>query len=484
MTGHSLKAAVRRGIFWTMSARMMAQIASFVRVPILARLLSPDDFGLMGIMTAVLFYVDVISRSGFETALVQQRDVDSDDFSVAWTLNVLRGLGQGLVLALLAAPVGFFYETPQLTTLLLIVAPQPVLVGLRSIGLVRVYRDLNFRSLTIYELGDTLIAVVVTLGMAFWLHSVWALLAGVMASALYGLLASYIFAPHAPRIHFDRPKATRLWRFGRWEWVGGVAVAVFQSSDNLFVGKFLGLTVLGYYAMAYRLGNLATTEVVNALRKVMFPAFSTLQDDMPRLRQTFLTLFQISAALGPLVAVGLVLLSSPLVNVLLGPKWQPVIPVLQVLALWGSLDVLKMTTPDLFRALGHPDWFAKATLVKIVVLAVTIYPLSAAWGIVGTAVAVVLAALADIPFTLRWVCQALGFRLPDLLRPLLAPLVGAMLVAPVYLLGQGAWGQLADLWQLVLGGACIVLVYALVQVAADAVFGRGIVTALRFALQR
>jgi hypothetical protein len=98
----------------------------------------------------------------------------------------------------------------------------------------------------------------------------------------------------------------------------------------------------------------------------------------------------------------------------------------------------EMTTPDLFRALGHPDWFAKATLVKIVVLAVTIYPLSAVWGIVGTAVAVVLAALADIPFTLRWACQALGFRLLDLIRPLLPPLTGAMLVALVYLLGQGA----------------------------------------------
>jgi O-antigen/teichoic acid export membrane protein len=457
---------VKKGIVWVLAQRFFIRVFAFLRVPILARLLSPNDFGLIGIVTAVFLFVDVLTRTGFQIALIQKKENVEEYLDVGWTINLIVNTFETGILIALAKPLANFYHEPELVPLMLLFSSTAVIAGLESIRTVFLYRKLNMGILSIYAIVTSGITFVITVGLVYWFRNVWALVWGMIAQTVLNTIGSYIIAPYRPRFKLDIPKAKELWAYGKWEFLSGLLLTVFMRGDNLFVGKVLGLTALGFYAMAYNVGNIVTTELVDALRGVIFPAFSAIQDDLTRLRASYLTIYHFTASVGCVFAVGLSLLAPQFVDIVLGAQWLQIIPTLQVLAIWGGVQMLSTSTAPLFRAVNRPDWFTKVQAVKLFFLALLIYPFSIWWGITGTAFAALLAAMLEIPVGLLWTRQALECRYRDILLPLIAPFTGALVVSAVYV---RTWDMLniPSLPHLLLFGILILVLYVTVTLMID-----------------
>lgn len=422
----ALTQRVRSGAAWYMGVRIASIGVGICTLPIIARLLRPEDYGLMGIVSIALYVSDVVSRTGFDGALIARSGPVDEYLPSMWSAELLRGAAQCLVLMLLAYPAALFYRDHQLVALLAAASLYPVLRSFQSAGVTLLHKEMAFRQVALYEGFPVLIGAVATVAFALWWRNVWSLLAGQLFTALIAVFLSYYLAPFTPRFVFRPDHWRTLWRYGRWEMLSSIFYVLFYNGDDMFVGRVLGMPALGLYRMAYRLGNSACTEGVDVVRRVLFPAFARIQTDPARLRKAFLVFWEASSILGMAFLSISFFALQPLVQTVFGSKWLAMVPALRVLVVWGGLEVLNSAVSSVFRAINRPDWWTKILMIRVVIMAATIYPLSIRWGIAGAACAPLIAALCNLPVTFRWLSQSVHCSVFDLLRPLLLPLASGL----------------------------------------------------------
>jgi O-antigen/teichoic acid export membrane protein len=194
--------------------------------------------------------------------------------------------------------------------------------------------------------------------------------------------------PYRPRICFQREKFKQLFSFGKW--VAGSSILLFAitKGDDIFVGKMMGMSALGFYQMAYLISNMPATEISHLISQVTFPAYSLIQENLKRLREAFSNVLQVTAFLIFPLAGGIILFARDFTKLCLGDQWLPIIPVMQVLALAGLFRSISATTGPIFQGMGKPEIITKWQPVRFVVLFILIYPLTLKFGILGTSVAV------------------------------------------------------------------------------------------------
>jgi O-antigen/teichoic acid export membrane protein len=396
-------------------------------------LLSPNDFGLIGIVTTVLFFIDVLTRTGFQIALIQKKENVEDYLDVGWTVNLIRGSVQTTLTVLFAQTIANFYSEPLLFNLILFSSITTIINSFDSIRTILLQRNLQIKSLSLLKIVISGSSLLITIVLAYITRNVWALVWGTIIQTALTTIGSYIIAPYRPHFDLNSQKVKELWNYGKWEFLSGLFLTIFMHGDNLFVGKVLGVTALGFYSMAYNIGNIVSTELVDSIRGVIFPAFSSIQDDLSRLKPSYLSIYHFTTSIGCLFALGLCLLAPQFVEIFLGPKWIEIVMPLRILAIWGGVQLLSTSTAPLFRAVNRPDWFAIVQFVKLILLAILIYPLSIKWGITGAALAALIAASLEIPFGIFLTRKALECSYKEILLPLAAPLASTLIVTVLFL---------------------------------------------------
>jgi O-antigen/teichoic acid export membrane protein len=199
---------------------------------------------------------------------------------------------------------------------------------------------------------------------------------------------SYILHSYRPRIRLDKGEFKELFGFGRWVLGSSILIFLLSQGDDIFVGKMLGVTALGFYQMAYLISNLPATEITHVISQVTFPAYSKLQDDLPKLRDAYLKVLQLTAFLSFPIAGLIFVLAPDFTRIFLGEKWMPMVLAMQVLCVLGALRSIGAASGPIFLALGRPDIEAKLPAAQLALLAILIYPLTEKWGITGTAAAI------------------------------------------------------------------------------------------------
>jgi O-antigen/teichoic acid export membrane protein len=386
-----LSTRVVRGGLWVFALRSISRVLRLIRTIILARLLAPEDFGLFGIALLSLSTLEAFSRAGFQVALIQKRDNVESYLDTAWTVSAIRGTILFLILFFAAPLIAKFFDSPKASLVIRVIALYTLFSGFRNIGILFFQKELEFNKEFFYELSATLADLTVAISLAFILRNVWALVYGGLAGNFVRLFMSYLLHPYRPRIKFEKEKFQDLFDFGKWLLGGGILVFLITQGDDIFVGKMLGVTALGFYQMAYLISNLPATEISHVMSHVTFPAYSILQQDVVALRNAYLKVLQLTTFLS-IPFAGLILVLAPqLTKVFLGAKWMPMTPALQALACWGIIRSIGATMGPVFQAIGKPQILTKMLLLAVILLALLIYPLSIKWGILGTSIAVVVA---------------------------------------------------------------------------------------------
>lgn len=414
-----LRQRVVRGGMWVFAIRMVERVLNFGSLMVLARILAPEDFGVMAIGLIAIETLELFSDPGFKQALVQ-RAGDIDEFlDTAWTVGIGRGFLLGAILLAVAPLVGAFFASTEAVVLLRVLAISPVVKGFTNSYIVFFARELEFDKGFYLHSGGAVVQALVAVVVALGGGGIWALVAGLLAGNSARVVLSFLLIERSPRLRFSSPHFDELFAFGRW--ILGSRIVVFLSTqgDDLLVGKLLGTEPLGFYRLAYRISNAPATEIAHLISTVTFPAYAKLQNDVSRLRRAFLQTFELTTVVSFLVGGLILVFADDLVGLVLGPQWAVAVPLVRVLAVYGVMRSMGASFGPVFQALGRPDLSTKIQIFNLAVMLGAIYPMMLRWGTVGAAAAVTAASLASAPINFWLILRETGCRPMQVLSPVL-----------------------------------------------------------------
>lgn len=473
---------VKSGI-WMGAIRASGRALQFVKLIILARLLAPSDFGLMGIALLSLAALQRFSNLGFDAALIQQKEDDVDEYlNTAWVVKLIRGVALSGVLFVFAPTIATFFDMPRATNVVRGLAALPILVGLRNPGLVYLSKDLQFHKRFVFDFTGNFVNFAGAVGFALVDPSVWALVFGNIVEDVVRAVVSYWLHDYRPWPVLNVEVVRDLFGYGRWILGSGILVFLANQGDDAFVGWLLGASALGFYQLAYRFSNAPATEITHTISNVMFPAYSRVQDDVDRLREGYFKTLQVTTMVSFPMAFGIVVVAPSFVRVFLGTEWLPMIGVMQLLAVWGLIRSVGATVGPLFNAVGRPDYNTKLQLLKLVLIAAFIYPATTAWGILGTAAVIVGSAAVVNPVADYVALRQIEADPVQFLRLLAYPALGSSIMALSVLFVRESIpsANVAGFGLLVVTG---VAAYSLVMFSADRQFGYDIRSTLEVVVE-
>jgi O-antigen/teichoic acid export membrane protein len=340
-----------RGSLWMSSARVFANIASFLGMIVLARILAPADFGLFALGTTIFAIVNAVTDISMTQALVHHRNPDDDHFDTAWTLNTIRGTALAAAMSLAAIPVADFYQDHRLAYIIWALAFATFTSGMSNTRLIILTKQLVFWQEFLIVVAQKGVTVIVSIAVALLFESYWALVAGSVIGQIVADIVSYAILPHRPRPTLRH--ARELYAFSIWLSLDQAINTLNWKFDQLMIGVLLNKTVLGFYSVGENLAQIPSREATQPLTKTVFPAFSRIGDDGARLRQAYLRAQSLVTAVVLPVGGGVTLIAEPLVRLTMGVKWLPSVPVIAALSTIFALSTLGLLVQPLAMAKGE-----------------------------------------------------------------------------------------------------------------------------------
>ena len=384
----NIRSRVVQSISWSIAGNWVIRGIGVLKMILLARILSPHDFGVIGVALLAINCLGVFSDVRIGAALIQKKHVDRDDLDTAWTMAIARGILLFGLLFAAAGPLADYFAQPDLKTVFRVIAACFVLEGFTNIGILFFQRDIDFKHQARLDVISDLAGSISAVLLALILKDFWAL---VWASVIWRLIyfgLSFRLHPYRPRLCWDRKRAAHLIHFGKHVFWISIVTFVVTNGDDALVGRLLGLDLLGYYTMAYAIANLPVTSLCETLGRISFPVYSQMQDDRERVREVFQKIFESALMiLLPLTAL-IMLLAQDFIAVFLGDRWLPMAGVLKVLCLLGLFRGLSNVIAPVFLSVNRPEIQSRNKTVELMVFALLIYPLTTRWGLIGAGWAV------------------------------------------------------------------------------------------------
>ena len=388
-----------KGLSWMGGLRGSTRIIAFIKILILARILSPNEFGLFGIAMLFLSLLEIISETGVNIFLIQEGD-DIDSFiDTAWIVSIVRGILIALVLFLLSPTISRFFNSPQSLNIMYLISLAPLIRGFINPSVVKFQKNLLFAKEFIYRFLIYFFDASVAISTAVITHSALSLVYGLLAGAVFEVIASHIFIKSRPKLRFNKNKLQLIVNRGKWVTFAGIFNYLFENIDDAVVGRILNTTYLGTYQMAYKVSSLPMTEISDVIQKVTFPVYAKIAGDRKRLKMAFIKSLLATTLIVLPIGVMLFFFSQEVVLILLGPKWLSVIPVVKVLSFFGVVRAITETTYPLFLSLKKQKYVSLITLFSIFGLVITIFPLVKNFDIVGAGMSSLIGTLFAIPIT-------------------------------------------------------------------------------------
>lgn len=410
----SIKQQTVSGILWMGGARFGTRILEQSFTIVLVRLLAPGDFGLIAMAAVFTTMFNLFSDMGIARAVIQRRDVDDEYLSTAFWGNFASGIVLCALAVVAAEFIAEFFRQPLVAPVFAVLSLRFVFAGMNATQDAILSRQMKFSTITIRNIISIIVGGSLGVGVALGGGGVWSLVGQALGTAFTRTVVLWFATPWRPAFRFSWQKFRDLWHFGSRVLGGQVFSYVIKQSDNLLIGKILGPTLLGFYAFGYGMFLSPLVDIGLIVGRVIFPAFSLIQQDVERFRRgflmatTYVTLFTLPAL------VGLFLVAPDLIPVLFGPKWLPSVPVVRVLLIAAILQLPTTLWAAVFMAKGRPDWLLKWGFVSAC-LYVPAFFVGLRWGIVGVATGYTISTAVLIPVQLQLVRRLVGFRMREYL---------------------------------------------------------------------
>ena len=368
----SLKTRTTRGLFWSFLDSFGLYLVKFGFTIVIARTLSPEDYGLMGMIVIFISLGQILMQSGFSMALIQKKESDSTDFSTAFWFNVMAAVLIYLILFFGAGKIASFFGKPLLVSITRVAAVGIILNSLCSVQVSILTRRMDFRKLTWINLAGAVISGTTGLIMALKGFEVWALVFQTLAGNAVYLAGLWSSSGWRPQFIFDVQSFRSLFSFGFRVLLQGLTDVIFTKSYFPLIGKLFPVAQLGYYTNASRFHEIFIRQTSNSVTRVIFPAFSSIQDERDRFSDNYTRSFILLALVMILGSLVLIISSRPFVAITLTEKWLPAVPFMQVLFLDGFFFPLLMFNQNILLAAGMSAQSLKIDIARKSVILISI----------------------------------------------------------------------------------------------------------------
>ncbi len=382
-----------RGVAWIGLFRILTRAISFGKTILLARILSPEQFGVFGVVALTLSLLEVFTETGVNTVLIQLKKNATEYINSAWVVSIVRGVVIAIGMVLGSQFVGVFFHIPESASLIALAAAIPFVRGFINPSVVNFQKELLFRKEFVFRTIIFSVDAFTSIGLTLLLKSPAGLVWGILMGAVFEMLLSHIFLNPKPKLEFKRENLSYVVHRGKWMTMSGIFDYLIQNGDNIVVGRLLGPGPLGLYQMAYQISTVPVTEISNILSKVAFPVFVKMGDDRRLLVKAYAQLVITIAAVVGMVSLTLIVLSPQFVQLILGEKWISIVPVLQILLLFAFVKSVVLSSYAFFLAIERQELLTLISLVGLFCMAISIVPLISTFGIVGAAYATLIGAL-------------------------------------------------------------------------------------------
>ena len=351
------------GAGWTVSSRLAGRLIDFVTVLVLARTLTPADFGLTALAMSLTFVVDTVLEVPLIQALTRLKCVRKSHLDTAFTLGVLRGLLFSFVVLVAAWPFSRIYNDNRLITLVAAIAIGPIARSLYSPGMVKYVRQMSFRQIFIAELLGKITASIVAISLVYLGGGYWAIAASSISTPVATTSISYLLAPYRPALSLS--KFREFSTFLGWFSTAQVVSALSWQFDRILLGYFISKSDLGQYTMASDLSVLPTQSLIGPAMQPLMAAFSRINDDRERLRNAYLKASRLTMLIAAPACIGMSLTSDMIVDVLLGSKWKEAAVYLQWLALSTVLSAFYQPLHALALATNRTNLIFRLSFIEL-----------------------------------------------------------------------------------------------------------------------
>jgi O-antigen/teichoic acid export membrane protein len=461
----SLGRTAARAVIWNYISFASGKLLVLATMAVLARLLTPQEFGIVAFATVAVNWLGVLKDLGLGGAVIQRRDDTEEAAQTAYVLNLVMSGVLTAAVALAAPAVAAFFREPLVVPILRVLSFTFIIQALGALHVVLLRRNLDFRRKLIPDVGQAVIKGIASIAFAVAGFGVWALVWGQLIGALASSVLAWMVFSWKPTFRLHRRLVRPLMRFGMPLMLTDIQAAIWSNLDYVIVGRMLGDTALGVYTLAYRLPEMLILSVWRVLAGAIFPFFASIQSFPHLLRKGFLATIRYSQIVVVPLCVGLFITAEPAVEVLFGEQWRGAIPVLRLLAVFALVGSIGVNIGDVYKAVGRPDILAKLSALELALLTPALI-LGARHGLIGVGAAHAVAAALDTTIRLMVARRFVGVTFRDIGRQMLPSLkAGAALgvVAFGALWAAAPAGHLASLAAAVVAGAaayCAVLFHA------------------------
>jgi len=363
----SLKQKTVSGIFWSSVERFSIQGVQFVLQIIMARLLLPSDYGLIGMLAIFMAISQSFIDSGFSNALIRKQNRTEVDFSTVFYFNIVVGLFFYFILFFASPYIAAFYNTPVLEILTKVVALSVFINSLAIVQRAKFTINVDFKTQTKASLSSVIISGIIGIGMAYRGFGVWALAVQSVLSSFINTIALWILSRWKPQKVFSMSSFKEMFSYGSKLLMSGLIDTTYNNIYTIVIGKKFSKSDLGYFTRATAFASFPSSNITGILQRVTFPVLSSIQDDDKKLRETYRKFLRLSAFVVFPLMMGLLGIASPLIRFLLTEKWDGAVLLLQILCfamMWFPIHAINL---NLLQVKGRSDLFLRLEIIKKVV---------------------------------------------------------------------------------------------------------------------
>lgn len=368
----SLKDRSIQSIFWSSVQQFGNQGVAFIVSVILARLLAPEEFGLVAMILVFIKICEAIIDSGLSQSLIRTLNANNEDYATVFYYNLVVSILLYVILYASADSIANFYNEPQLIDLIQALGLVIIIKSFSIIQITKFTKDLNFKTQTIIALPSLVGSAIIALYMAFNNFGVWSLVGYRLSREIFSSVLLWVYTKWYPGLVFSVSKFKVHFKFGLNLLFSSLLNSVFNNIYTLVIGKYYSAADLGYFNRADSLQRLPVNNLGNILNRVTYPLFSEIQEDNKKLKSTYLKVIGLSIFIVSPIMCFMSVLAKPLIIFLLTEKWVEAVPYLQILAFCGLLYPIHSFNLNILKVKGRSDLFLKLEVIKKIIIAISI----------------------------------------------------------------------------------------------------------------
>jgi len=457
LSSAELDASLARGIAWVGAARWSTQAFTWILTLVIARVLSPSDYGIFSLAVLYLGLLGLVTEFGLGSAIVTIRNLSERQVAQLNTLTVFLGCAAFALTGAAAIPLGHFFYSQELPVVLVVMGLGFVISSFQSVPNALLQKDLRFKLISVIELTKTVITGLVMLPLAFWGARYWTLVAG----SLVGTFVATTLTLARKRLGFAMPVWSELSQSIKYSWqilIGRIGWYSYSNSDFLVVGRVFGSAVLGYYTLAWNLATMPIDKITALVGSVTPGIYSAAQGEPLALRRYLLMPTEVLSLILFPTMVGLALVAKPAVLVLLGAKWQDAIVPLQLLSIYACIRSIMPLFSQILAVTGDTRFVMWTNIGSAITFPVA-FLVGAQWGAIGVAATWILVYPINAVPLYRRVMKRIGFSNSEYFRALWPGVHGTIVmslgVLILKMVLEGVWTPSVTLGIEVIGGVVI-----------------------------